>query len=940
MAFDYITSGPPKIPAPTTPATAFDKDNNNLYVSSMPSAKQSPAWILVGGDETGNATEIQSVPVSPAGPTNGQALVFNGSEWIPATLAPSGNATSIQSVPVVGTAPTNNQILQYNGVDWTPATVAGISNYQTFYATDFNWSQTQGAGDFPALTAGTPATIILPTAPNGIDTSARAGIPYYIYISGTGTAEAVLVTGGTSAEGVSNGTVTFTPFFNHTTGYTVSSASAGIAEAINHGGGISGTYPNNGYARIVIPPSVNPYHVYGTIAVQQNGMLITGYGAYLACTTRGPVFQIGPIGQASTHAVSNVIEGVSFQSPTDFSGVPEYRGSLITSTSRASSVATINTSAAHGFRVGDPITLLFTDDSSYWGNITSVLSVPTATSFTYSNAAGDAGSQTTPGVVALSYYCVRDNGDGTFWRDISLFEGGNGGAFNGVFDLWDNESCTIDNFNNNGIPLNINVNWTPAFVHSYGANVSQQQAPVISLRNSSITAQVASAVTILNNNGLYIDNTVLQATGPWQINASNIRGNFQGGSIRNLYSESNGTINPVSPVRTPWPGLGIAGFIGGPSTGAASFSVSGNGNLVGPINLLPTIGSSGNFWVYYIVIHDTTTGTSSAPLPVMYTQSTGGSVTVSWPRVANGTDTITYDVLRLYLGANTSIDNVFSVGPYSGGCPGGSPTAAGSVVTGQAQQSGFVQTFTDNTTNNTTSYASVPTGNYTGNIVFWPGQCTVVNIPFVSESPIAVSSTGMAGAPSAIVHNAMNGSIGTPVSTTTVSTRWTLNNSITAHQALLLNDGPTTGANSSSLKGRLNFSTSGLSNLAANPHIITLVDSNPLKTRAYNLNRPPVDANDTFIGLDSSSGNVSAAQLAFGSPVSISNYIGNVGDGTSFKERLTSTLKTFTVPTVTPTHTPSSSSDTGTAGQFAWDTNFIYICTATNTWKRVAIATW
>jgi len=38
--------------------------------------------------------------------------------------------------------------------------------------------------------------------------------------------------------------------------------------------------------------------------------------------------------------------------------------------------------------------------------------------------------------------------------------------------------------------------------------------------------------------------------------------------------------------------------------------------------------------------------------------------------------------------------------------------------------------------------------------------------------------------------------------------------------------------------------------------------------------------------------------------------------------------------------TPASASDTGTAGQIAWDTNYIYIATGTNTWKRVAIATW
>jgi hypothetical protein len=38
--------------------------------------------------------------------------------------------------------------------------------------------------------------------------------------------------------------------------------------------------------------------------------------------------------------------------------------------------------------------------------------------------------------------------------------------------------------------------------------------------------------------------------------------------------------------------------------------------------------------------------------------------------------------------------------------------------------------------------------------------------------------------------------------------------------------------------------------------------------------------------------------------------------------------------------TPASASATGTVGTMSWDANYIYICTATNTWKRVAIATW
>ena len=44
--------------------------------------------------------------------------------------------------------------------------------------------------------------------------------------------------------------------------------------------------------------------------------------------------------------------------------------------------------------------------------------------------------------------------------------------------------------------------------------------------------------------------------------------------------------------------------------------------------------------------------------------------------------------------------------------------------------------------------------------------------------------------------------------------------------------------------------------------------------------------------------------------------------------------------TVISTKTPATAGATGTAGEIAWDGSFIYICSATDTWLRVAIATW
>tara|TARA_R100001510_G_C7645580_1_gene202931 strand:- start:96 stop:350 length:255 start_codon:yes stop_codon:yes gene_type:complete len=37
---------------------------------------------------------------------------------------------------------------------------------------------------------------------------------------------------------------------------------------------------------------------------------------------------------------------------------------------------------------------------------------------------------------------------------------------------------------------------------------------------------------------------------------------------------------------------------------------------------------------------------------------------------------------------------------------------------------------------------------------------------------------------------------------------------------------------------------------------------------------------------------------------------------------------------------PATASSTGTAGTLAYDSSYLYVCVATNTWKRVAIASW
>jgi hypothetical protein len=72
-----------------------------------------------------------------------------------------------------------------------------------------------------------------------------------------------------------------------------------------------------------------------------------------------------------------------------------------------------------------------------------------------------------------------------------------------------------------------------------------------------------------------------------------------------------------------------------------------------------------------------------------------------------------------------------------------------------------------------------------------------------------------------------------------------------------------------------------------------------------------------------------AAVIGFlqGQPAGIPSDIDNVSDALGY-------LATHAVDV------PSSASDTGTAGEIAYDSSYIYVCIATDTWARTPIASW
>jgi hypothetical protein len=64
----------------------------------------------------------------------------------------------------------------------------------------------------------------------------------------------------------------------------------------------------------------------------------------------------------------------------------------------------------------------------------------------------------------------------------------------------------------------------------------------------------------------------------------------------------------------------------------------------------------------------------------------------------------------------------------------------------------------------------------------------------------------------------------------------------------------------------------------------------------------------------------------------------------SILDNLSGATRTMTIPIAgglrLVTRTPASAAATGTQWDFAYDANYLYVCTATDTWKRAALSTW
>jgi len=766
-----------------------------------------------------NATEIQSVPVGSTAPANGQVLTYSSSsgQYSPAT--PSGGAGGVSVSPAA-----SQNIAQPAGTQFSVNSLSGIR----YVAPSDNWSQNPSG----SLSAGTN-TVTLNPCPRGLTVGVVEATFYaYVYISGVGTPEAVLINSTTCTQaGGSSGTITFTAANVHGSGYTIGSASQGVQEAI-----LAASYPPISYNQlgaVVIPPGQYTWQARVTVPTPYTQLDFAG--SYVTCTMSDSCLLVG-----------NVAE-------------PNY----------------------------------------IWD-------------VTIKNFTGQAGCNN------CNYPMIEDAGQHTHFIDIRSTNPNpvgsktSGYSFGSLIQVDNDQSAVIDGLDTEQSRWS-HCDTTFCSVAIKGAGGSGN-AGILWIKNTNMNLGCsANGVDNQNANTMRISDSVIQSQAQFAVRSAGVYSNVPNVELDDVYFEVAGCANS-NPL-----GTGEAGLI--VENGFASVKDS-----VGPVGSSPLFANTGSTqYNYYIVAHCTGGscggGLVSSPFLAGIALTNGaGSIPVVWPQFG-ATGTITYDVIRTSGPANEPA-------PYTAVCTGGATTTCGSVATGltvgsacSTVGSANICAFTDTASTSTSSYTvtSPPSywpalGNGTGAGVFWPGSVVVTQTG---------DSVGGSASPSGVHFDRLGDNaaptVANPVSQL-VSSWGTLipkffaqqcvnitggawvscletDNASTVPGATLLDEG-FPGAEASGLKGRIIIEQGpAQSGDIAGTHKITLVDSNSAKTLSSFGMRPSYDANDTYVGLDNgaatSPGN---AQLAFGAPVSISNYIGNAGDNTSFLERLTASSKTINVP--------------------------------------------
>lgn len=650
------------------------------------------------------------------------------------------------------------------------------------YTDPYRWKQTPPAQQGQQGLKPGWNSITLSPCPNGLSGSDAW---HYLYISGTGTAESVLISGGSCVSGSKSGTVEFNASFSHPVGYTIESATSGLQEAVN--AAILPKTNAQSSRSIVINPG--EYLLRARLSIRARGVQISGFGATLTCVTLDTCIMLG-----------------------------------------------------------DPSTALLFARIQLRG------------------------IRLRPGISNGTAPAIEDNANGSEISDIASAQGTDRSySFGYLIQVDNDQAAFMDRIDLDGATA---IRCDKQFCGSaiYAPGPFSVRAAVGWVSHSNLSPNCAgNGIDWQSGNTLQVSDTVVQGYAQFGIRAGIARGGQGNVKLNNVYEEIGNCANPVG-------NIGRAGVI----VQGGEVRISGG---VGPQGEMPCFFgpcSSGNLRRYYVVARNPSFGNAN-PLAAGVSENNTGPITALWPDIPGASS---YDLLV--------VTNVEAW--YSGDSPSGTGPFAVALNIPKSNCSDGVCNYVD-TQAARLSY-SVGAPQYFPRIPFWPGSIVLgsggdsssIYDPSVLYTEIAPGGIiGELGVlrPAVFADSCQGESAVSPLWQSCLTSWYPPAGAFRQNATIMLVKPNSDAGQFTNIKGRLNFGTVG----SGPSHIITLSDSNFAKTIAAQYNRPPNDIGDAYVGYDI--GNGSSIGISFGAPQSLTNYIGNNGDGVNWKERLTTTLKQF-----------------------------------------------
>lgn len=139
-----------------------------------------------------------------------------------------------------------------------------------------------------------PNTVTFSPCPKGVNGSDQW---HYFYISGTGTPEVVVLTGGSCVSGASGGTLEFQATHDHPIGYTIGTTTDGVQEAV-----VAATMAGGQSRQVLIDPGTHLFRA--RLSVRATGMILSNSGGLISCAMTDTCIMLGD--PSNTNLFTNI----------------------------------------------------------------------------------------------------------------------------------------------------------------------------------------------------------------------------------------------------------------------------------------------------------------------------------------------------------------------------------------------------------------------------------------------------------------------------------------------------------------------------------------------------------------------------------------------------------------------------------------------------------